>query len=117
MQHYNCVDRRQHLAYTHTCIMSMLCIYFNRRIKNTENNFDNTESCGLVKGMFGHVTISGGRKKTIPFRRERMELDCATPRSEASTSSVPCPDDPYVADLLQVGQFECVFHRSMACFI
>lgn len=53
------------------------------------------------------VLTPGGKKKNIPFRRQRMELDCALPENAAraggreGTQAPPTPD-PYVADLLQV---------------
>jgi len=43
----------------------------------------------------------GGKKKSIPFRRQRMEVDDMIPPSD----HVPVPsvsEDPYVADLLKV---------------
>lgn len=43
----------------------------------------------------------GGKKKSIPFRRQRMEIDEMVPPS----GHVPVPsvsEDPYVADLLKV---------------
>lgn len=54
------------------------------------------------------IQTPGGRKKQIPFRRQRMEIDSTLPEnppsgppSLASEPAVPTPD-PYVADLLQV---------------
>lgn len=45
----------------------------------------------------------GGKKKSIPFRRQRMEIDCAVPPSEGPMKNAfIAADDPYVADLLQV---------------
>ena len=46
--------------------------------------------------------LSGGRKKKIPFRRQRMEIDQAVPENPGFGFKIPPPDDPYVADLLQV---------------
>jgi len=43
----------------------------------------------------------GGKKKSIPFRRQRMEIDDMVPPSD----HMPVPvlsEDPYVADLLKV---------------
>ncbi len=46
---------------------------------------------------------SGGQKKPIPFRRQRMEIDTLVPPSDDSLSLVPPPaDDQYLADLLRV---------------
>lgn len=49
--------------------------------------------------MFG---LLGGRKKNIPFRRQRMQIDQLVPPSGVSAYPVPQPEDPYIADLLQV---------------
>ncbi|XP_067662962.1 centrosomal protein of 135 kDa-like isoform X1 [Haliotis asinina] len=54
------------------------------------------------KNFHAVVQTPGGRKKTIPFRRQRMEIDLTVPSAEHSGFNVPPPDDPYVADLLQV---------------
>lgn len=49
------------------------------------------------------ILSAGGHKKNIPFRRQRMEIDTTVPDTYTSSSyRVPPPDDPYVADLLQV---------------
>ncbi|GFO45408.1 centrosomal protein of 135 kda [Plakobranchus ocellatus] len=54
------------------------------------------------KNFHAVVHTPGGRKKSIPFRRQRMEIDQAVPPSDGIGFHVPPPDDPYVADLLQV---------------
>jgi len=43
----------------------------------------------------------GGKKKSIPFRRQRMEIDDMVPPS-THLSMPPVLEDPYVADLLKV---------------
>lgn len=43
----------------------------------------------------------GGKKKNIPFRRQRMEIDDMVPPS-GHTPVPSVPEDPYVADLLKV---------------
>lgn len=49
------------------------------------------------------IQTPGGKKKSIPFRRQRMELDCTLPEASTTTKiTSPTPPDPYVADLLQV---------------
>lgn len=52
------------------------------------------------------IHTPGGKKKSIPFRRQRMDIDCALPdstKSDMATLAVNLPPpDPYVADLLQV---------------
>ncbi|KAJ8298507.1 hypothetical protein KUTeg_025038 [Tegillarca granosa] len=55
------------------------------------------------KNFHAVVQTPGGKKKSIPFRRQRMEIDTTVPPSDGpSKPVVPPPDDPYVADLLQV---------------
>lgn len=50
-----------------------------------------------------HFIDTGGRKKNIPFRRQRMDIDCSVPPPEFySTTPSPGVDDPYVADLIHV---------------
>ncbi|ELV11087.1 Centrosomal protein of 135 kDa [Tupaia chinensis] len=46
--------------------------------------------------------IKGGKKRSIAFRRQRMQIDEPAPPSEVSSYPVPQPEDPYIADLLQV---------------
>ena len=51
------------------------------------------------------VETPGGRKKNIPFRRQRMDLESALEPSSVSsfsTDSVSQATDPYVADLLGI---------------
>lgn len=55
------------------------------------------------------IQTPGGRKKQIPFRRQRMEIDSMVPETPSYShraeglggKRVPTPD-PYVADLLQL---------------
>ena len=56
------------------------------------------------KNLKAVVETPGGRKKQIPFRRQRMDLDSVVPPAEPSSSSnFPASvEDPYVADLLTV---------------
>ncbi|XP_053399484.1 centrosomal protein of 135 kDa-like isoform X2 [Mercenaria mercenaria] len=55
------------------------------------------------KNFHAVVSTPGGKKKTIPFRRQRMEIDCTVPPADDYQRSKPnLADDPYVADLLQV---------------
>ncbi|XP_059924004.1 centrosomal protein of 135 kDa isoform X5 [Gadus macrocephalus] len=46
--------------------------------------------------------LIGGKKRSIPFRRQRMQIDELTPPPATSAYPVPQPDDPYIADLLQM---------------
>ncbi|KAL3880001.1 hypothetical protein ACJMK2_032273 [Sinanodonta woodiana] len=55
------------------------------------------------KNFHAVVSTPGGRKKTIPFRRQRMEIDSTVePADYPSWPKLNLADDPYVADLLQV---------------
>lgn len=54
-------------------------------------------------------TLTGGKKRSIPFRRQRMQIDELIPPSSTSAYPVSQPDDPYVADLLQLADGRCVF--------
>lgn len=50
-----------------------------------------------------HCVWIGGKKRSIPFRRQRMQIDELLPPSSGPTPAVVAqPDDPYIADLLQV---------------
>ncbi|XP_036970306.1 centrosomal protein of 135 kDa [Acanthopagrus latus] len=54
------------------------------------------------KNMQAVVQTPGGKKRSIPFRRQRMQIDELIPPSSTSAYPVAQPDDPYVADLLQL---------------
>uniref|UniRef100_A0A8C6HLG8 Centrosomal protein 135 n=1 Tax=Mus spicilegus TaxID=10103 RepID=A0A8C6HLG8_MUSSI len=54
------------------------------------------------KNLRAVVQTPGGRKRNIAFRRQRMQIDEPAPPSEVSAYPVPQPEDPYIADLLQV---------------
>ncbi|XP_067272949.1 centrosomal protein of 135 kDa isoform X2 [Pseudorasbora parva] len=55
------------------------------------------------KNMQAVVQTPGGKKRSIPFRRQRMQIDELLPSSSGPIPpSVAQPDDPYIADLLQV---------------
>ncbi|XP_027635088.2 centrosomal protein of 135 kDa isoform X4 [Falco peregrinus] len=54
------------------------------------------------KNLQAVVETPGGRKRSIPFRRQRMQIDQLVPPSGVSAYPVPQPADPYIADLLQV---------------
>ncbi|KAJ0032213.1 hypothetical protein NQD34_002294 [Periophthalmus magnuspinnatus] len=52
------------------------------------------------KNMQAVVQTPGGKKHSIPFRRQRMQIDDLIPPSSSSSYPEPQPDDPYVADML-----------------
>ena len=58
------------------------------------------------KNMNAVVETPGGRKKNIPFRRQRMDIECTLPQTDISASfgndSRVKQTDPYVVDLLTV---------------
>ncbi|XP_028712061.1 centrosomal protein of 135 kDa [Peromyscus leucopus] len=54
------------------------------------------------KNLQAVVQTPGGKKRNIAFRRQRMQIDEPAPPSEVSSYPVPQPEDPYIADLLQV---------------
>ncbi|KAM3619121.1 uncharacterized protein V6R79_003302 [Siganus canaliculatus] len=54
------------------------------------------------KNMQAVVQTPGGKKRSIPFRRQRMQIDELIPASSTAAYPVSQPDDPYVADLLQL---------------
>ncbi|XP_068448993.1 centrosomal protein of 135 kDa isoform X2 [Clinocottus analis] len=54
------------------------------------------------KNMQAVVQTPGGQKRSIPFRRQRMQIDELVPASSTSAYPVSQPDDPYIADLLQL---------------
>ncbi|XP_054754885.2 centrosomal protein of 135 kDa-like [Lytechinus pictus] len=55
------------------------------------------------KNFHAVVQTPGGRKKNIPFRRQRMDIDCSVPPADFyPTTPSPGVDDPYVADLIHV---------------
>ncbi|XP_071288440.1 centrosomal protein of 135 kDa isoform X2 [Agelaius tricolor] len=54
------------------------------------------------KNLQAVVQTPGGRRKSIPFRRQRMQIDQLVPPSGVSAYPVPQPEHPYIADLLQV---------------
>ena len=81
-----------------------------QRIRAQEKDLDRmTEKMVEVqeKNLQAVIQTPGGKKKHIPFRRQRMEIDSVLPEAVLGESrrgvapAVPMPD-PYVADLLHV---------------
>uniref|UniRef100_A0A8C3BPA9 Centrosomal protein 135 n=1 Tax=Cairina moschata TaxID=8855 RepID=A0A8C3BPA9_CAIMO len=75
------------------------------KIKSLEKeNKSKTEKIQQLqeKNLQAVVQTPGGRKRNIPFRRQRMQIDQPVPPSGVSAYPVPQPEDPYIADLLQV---------------
>ncbi|XP_077972139.1 centrosomal protein of 135 kDa-like [Styela clava] len=54
------------------------------------------------KNLQAVIQTPGGRKRNIPFRRQHMQVDGTLPPSFSASYISTQPDDPYIADLLQV---------------
>ncbi|XP_060686695.1 centrosomal protein of 135 kDa isoform X3 [Hemiscyllium ocellatum] len=54
------------------------------------------------KNLQAVVQTPGGRKRTIPFRRQRMQIDQPIPPSEIASAPQIHTEDPYFMDLLSV---------------
>lgn len=54
------------------------------------------------KNLQAVIQTPGGRRRTIPFRRQHMQIECNLPSSLSTSYVSSQPDDPYIADLLQV---------------
>ena len=57
------------------------------------------------KNLQAVIHTPGGRKKSIPFRRQRMEIDSTLPENPIGRSKKIAPvstPDPYIADLLKM---------------
>ncbi|XP_078481086.1 centrosomal protein of 135 kDa isoform X3 [Ciona intestinalis] len=54
------------------------------------------------KNLQAVIQTPGGRKRTIPFRRQRMQIDSTLPPPTTNAYISSQPDDPYIADLIQV---------------
>ncbi|XP_061635575.1 centrosomal protein of 135 kDa [Phyllopteryx taeniolatus] len=54
------------------------------------------------KNLQAVVQTPGGKKRSIAFRRQRLQIDELIPPPETSGYPVAQPDDPYIADLLQL---------------
>ncbi|OWF52870.1 centrosomal protein of 135 kDa-like isoform X1 [Mizuhopecten yessoensis] len=70
------------------------------------------------KNFHAVVQTPGGKKKNIPFRRQRMEIDTAVPEFDGPSRPLTLPtDDPYVADLLQVADTRILeLERQLSIF-
>lgn len=54
------------------------------------------------KNLHAIVETPGGRRKQIPFRRQRMDIESTVSPAKTRENSQPEIADPYVADLLSV---------------
>ena len=54
------------------------------------------------KNLQAVVQTPGGRKKQIPFRRQRMEIDASLPASVEAREAGAAPPDPFYADMVKV---------------
>lgn len=48
------------------------------------------------------VYFAGGKRRTIPFRRQRMQIDQSIPPSGIASAPQMHTEDPYYLDLLNV---------------
>lgn len=62
-----------------------------------------------LKVFFLFIPQKGGKKHSFPFRRQKMQIDELVPPPCTSGYPVSQPDDPYVADLLQLADGRFVF--------
>ncbi|XP_007496489.1 centrosomal protein of 135 kDa isoform X2 [Monodelphis domestica] len=69
------------------------------------------------KNLQAVVQTPGGKKRSIPFRRQRMQIDQPVPPSGISTYPVPQPNDPYIADLLQVADNRILELQEEVCHL
>ena len=66
------------------------------------------------------LNFKDGNKQTIPFRRQRLDIDCMLPSSSASSQNSTSPrslDDPYVIDMIKladerIARLQSDFHMS-----
>ena len=99
--------------------LKFLNTQYVRKIKSLERDSQAKSEKLLAlhqKSCEAVIQTPGGRKKQVPLRRQRMQIDSLLPEDTQGQSShapqpkrLPSPD-PYVADLLQVS----VGHTCMA---
>lgn len=88
--------------------LKFLNTQYLQRLRNQEKESDRKTEKILElqeKNFQAVIQTPGGKKKNIPFRRQRMEIDCALPEwpvANGTTKPAAVTPDPYVADLLQV---------------
>lgn len=85
-----------------SCVLNMSKQCFLRKI-------DYITFALLKSNQKSVVYHGGGKKRSIPFRRQRMQIDELIPPSSTSAYPVSQPDDPYIADLLQLADGRFVF--------
>ena len=54
------------------------------------------------RNMNAVIETPGGRRKNIPFRRQRMDMTSTLPLNESNSTNMTQSTDPYVADLLGI---------------
>lgn len=69
--------------------------------KETKSKTDRIQEL-QERNLHAVVETPGGRRKQIPFRRQRMDIESTVSPSRNAVDSTDSPHDPYVADLLSV---------------
>ncbi|KAI1888697.1 hypothetical protein AGOR_G00171400 [Albula goreensis] len=89
------------------CDLKFLNNQYVHKVRSLEKDCRNkTERIQQLqeKNLQAVVQTPGGKKRSIPFRRQRMQIDDLIPPPTLCGPSHPAaqPDDPYIADLLEV---------------
>ncbi|XP_051928718.1 centrosomal protein of 135 kDa-like isoform X1 [Hippocampus zosterae] len=87
------------------CDLRFLNNQYAHKIRCLEKDSKAKAECILQlqeKNLQAVVQTPGGKKRSIAFRRQRMQTDELIPPPATSGYPVAQPDDPYIADLLQL---------------
>nr|XP_061834123.1 centrosomal protein of 135 kDa-like isoform X1 [Nerophis lumbriciformis]XP_061834124.1 centrosomal protein of 135 kDa-like isoform X1 [Nerophis lumbriciformis] len=89
----------------HTCDLTFLNNQYMHKLRCLEKD-GKTKAERILqlqeKNLQAVVQTPGGKKRSIPFRRQRMQTEELIPPPTTSAYPVSQPDDPYIADLLQL---------------
>ncbi|XP_061744245.1 centrosomal protein of 135 kDa-like isoform X2 [Nerophis ophidion] len=89
----------------HICDLTSLNNQYMHKLRSLEKDCKTKAERILEleeKNLQAVVQTPGGKKRSIPFWRPRMQTDELIPPPATSAYPVPQPDDPYTADLLQL---------------
>lgn len=116
--HQHCIDLKEEVAITSKELkariaklqhensdLRFLNNQFAHKVRALENDTaSKTDTIQKLqeKNLQAVIQTPGGKRRTIPFRRQHMQIDGPVPPSTASLYVSSQPDDPYIADLLQV---------------
>uniref|UniRef100_A0A3Q2Y5U9 Centrosomal protein 135 n=1 Tax=Hippocampus comes TaxID=109280 RepID=A0A3Q2Y5U9_HIPCM len=87
------------------CDLRFLNNQYAHKVRCLEKDSKAKAECILQlqeKNLQAVVQTPGGKKRSIAFRRQRMQTDELIPPPATSGYPVAQPDDPYIADLLQL---------------